>query len=58
MRHADIRYFFIKFRMDTGDCEVEYIPTKDMVADMFTKPLQGDVFKAHRARLMTESHFD
>ena len=43
MRHVDIRYFFIKDRMDTGDCEIEYIPTKDMVADIFTKPLQGDM---------------
>ena len=55
MRHVDIRYFFIKDRMVSGDCEVQYIPTKEMVADMFTKPLQGELFRAHRSRLMCES---
>ena len=56
MRHVDIRYFFIKDRIDADDCAaVEYIPTKEMIADMFTKPLQGELFRYLRARLMVES---
>jgi hypothetical protein len=54
MRHVDIRYFFIKDRMASGECEVEYIPTAEMIADMFTKPLQGELFRNNRSRLMSE----
>ena len=47
--------FFIKDRIDAGDCEIEYISTKEMIAEMFTKPLQGELFHYLRARLMVES---
>ena len=35
-RHATIQYWLIKDRVDKGDC-----PTECMLADFFTKPLQG-----------------
>jgi hypothetical protein len=47
-----IRYFFIKDRMDVGEVEIEYLPTEDMRADILTKPLQGDLFRLMRQRLM------
>jgi hypothetical protein len=43
-RHINIRYFYLKDRIDTGDIKIEYCPTEDMLADMFTKPLQGKLF--------------
>ena len=43
-RHINIRYFFITDRIASGDISVKYCGTKDMVADMFTKPLQGAQF--------------
>jgi len=36
--------FFVKDWVDSGDIRVTYCPTKDMVADFFTKPLQGSTF--------------
>ena len=51
-RHINIRYFFIKDRIDSGEVKVEYCPTKDMVADYFTKPLQGSQFIKLRNQIM------
>ena len=47
-RHIDIRYFFITDRVKAGKVDVEYCPTDVMLADFFTKPLQGSLFQAHR----------
>lgn len=43
-RHVHIRYFFVKDRIDKGEVEVQYCPTYQMLADYFTKPLQGRSF--------------
>ena len=40
-RHINVRYFFIKDRIDKGEMKVEYLPTDLMLADYFTKPLNG-----------------
>ena len=36
--------FFIKGWIASCEVKVEYCPTKEMVADFFTKPLQGSQF--------------
>jgi hypothetical protein len=51
-RHVKIRYFFIKERIDEGELKIEYLPTEQMVADVLTKPLQGEHFRRLRDRLM------
>ena len=38
-KHIDIRYHFIRSEIADNIVNVEYIPTNDNVADMFTKPL-------------------
>jgi hypothetical protein len=40
-RHINIRYFFITDRIARKEVAIVYCPTKQMVADYFTKPLQG-----------------
>ena len=40
-RALDIRYFFLKDHIKRKTISVEYCPTKCMVADYMTKPLQG-----------------
>ncbi|CAN0404580.1 unnamed protein product [Ectocarpus fasciculatus] len=40
-KHMNIRYFFVKNRVELGDVSLTYLPTADMVADMMTKPLNG-----------------
>ena len=51
-RHMDIRYFFIKDRVDAKELQIEYCPTADMVADYFTKPLTGHLFYKLRDLIM------
>ena len=51
-RHIHIRYFFVKDRVDSGEVHIEYKPTKLMLADILTKPLQGDLFRAMRKELL------
>jgi hypothetical protein len=43
-RHINIRYFFITDRIARKEIAVQYCPTKEMIADYFTKPLQGALF--------------
>ncbi|KAI2500335.1 Reverse transcriptase (RNA-dependent DNA polymerase) [Fragilaria crotonensis] len=51
-RHIEIRYFFVKDRIDSGDLTVKYCPTGEMIADYFTKPLQGTLFTKLRNEIM------
>ena len=44
-RHIAIRYFFVKDQVDKGEVKIEYCPKEYMLADYFTKPLQGKVFR-------------
>ena len=51
-RHVSIRYFWMKDRVDSGDIEIVYNPTADMVADILTKPLHGELFIRLRKLLL------
>jgi hypothetical protein len=51
-RHINIRYFFLKDRMKAEELVVVHVPTLDMVADILTKPLQGELFRKLRAALL------
>jgi hypothetical protein len=43
-RHINIRYFFITDRVNMKEISIDWCPTKKMVADFMTKPLQGSLF--------------
>ena len=47
-RHIDIRFFWIVDRSKEMGIEIEYCPTEIMIADFFTKPLQGTLFRDMR----------
>jgi len=51
-RHINIRYFWIKDRVDNKEVRVEYLPTHIMLADYFIKPLQGEQFRILREYMM------
>ena len=51
-KHMNIRYFFISDRIEKKELKVEYCPTDDMIADFFTKPLQGAKFFKFRSEIM------
>ena len=45
-RHISIRFFFVKDRVDKGEVSIKYCPSMNMIADVYTKPLQGKLFQA------------
>lgn len=51
-RHIAIRYFFLHDRINRKEVRVEYLCTGDMIADILTKPLQGEQFNRLRAMLL------
>jgi hypothetical protein len=56
-RHINIRYFFIKDRIANGDITLLHCPTEQMIADFFTKPLQGHLFRKFRDIIMGITHY-
>ncbi len=51
-RHINIRYFFVTDRVAKGKMIIRYCPTKEMLADFLTKPLQGTPFRQFRDTIM------
>jgi hypothetical protein len=54
-RHINIRYFVIKDRIKAGEIDIVHCPSEEMVADFFTKPIQGKRFLDLRSVIMGES---
>ena len=42
-KRMNIQYFYVKDRVDSKDIRIEYCLTEDILADYFTKPLQGSI---------------
>jgi hypothetical protein len=40
--------------INRGEVSIDYMPTEDMIADMLTKPLTGELFFRLRERLLGE----
>ena len=57
-KHMDNRYFFIKDRLESEGIDLQYCPTAKMIADFFTKPLQGALFQKFRDIIMGYKHID
>ena len=56
--HIDIRYFFVKYRVDSNGMSIIYCSTEHMLADYFTKALQGALFLKFREVMMGWKHID
>ena len=50
--HFNIRYFYVTDKVKSGDVVIVYHPTKEMVSDYLTKPLNGTPFKSHCNTIM------
>jgi Reverse transcriptase (RNA-dependent DNA polymerase) len=50
-RHIDIRYFWMKDRVDKGEASIVHKGTAEMYANVLTKPLQGSQFVYERGCL-------
>ena len=57
-RHIYIRYFFAKDRVETNKILIEYCSTEHMLADCFTKSLQGVLFAKFHEVIMGWKHVD
>ena len=51
-RHIKIRYFFVTDKIKKGEVKIIHCPTEEMIADYFTKPLQGKQFQYFRDLIM------
>jgi hypothetical protein len=51
-KHIDIKYHFCREKQETGDIDVKYCPTDDMLADVLTKPLAAPRHKKLCALIM------
>ena len=54
-RHIGIRYFFIQDVLKREKIDLLHCKTDKMIADYFTKPLQGGLFKKLRTYIMGET---
>jgi len=53
-RAINIRYYFVTDHVEKGNVTIEYCPTDQMIADFFTKPLQGEKFRDFRSAILGE----
>jgi len=57
-RHINIRHFWIKDRSAAEGIAIRHCPTLQMLADFFTKPLQGNLFRKFRDVILGYKHVD
>eukprot|EP00957_Ditylum_brightwellii_P080381 6113802-Ditylum_brightwellii.AAC.1 len=43
-KHINVRYFFIKDKIESREVEAKHCGAQDMISDYFTKLLQGHLF--------------
>ena len=51
-RHIEVRCYLMMDNAKRGKACVAYCPTGDMLADFFTKPLQGSLFKKFQDQIL------
>ena len=51
-KHMDIRYFYVSDHIRNKTLSLKHCPTEEMLADYFTKPLQGALFIRLRNHIM------
>ena len=51
-RHVNVRFFWVKDRVDKKELSIEYCPTERMVAAFYTKLLQGNLFQRLKEIIM------
>ena len=50
-KHIPIKYHFLREQVLEQKVKLEYVPSKEQVADIFTKPLPKEAFKYLRQKL-------
>jgi hypothetical protein len=55
-KHIDVRYHYIREQVSLKKIKIEYVPTKDNVADALTKALAYGPFATHRGVLLGQDN--
>ncbi|XP_019189092.1 PREDICTED: uncharacterized protein LOC109183453 [Ipomoea nil] len=55
-KHVEIDFHFVRDKVASGDLLVNFVSTKDQIADIFTKPLAGPRFAALRDKFNVVTH--
>ncbi|XP_034223823.1 MDIS1-interacting receptor like kinase 2-like [Prunus dulcis] len=58
IKHLDIDFHFIRERVQSRDIMVQYIPTEEKIADVFTKGLHGPVIPSEFGSLLDLEYID
>lgn len=51
-KHIDVKYNFIREKVELGLIKVEYVPSNEQLADILTKPLPAQVFAYLRSHIL------
>lgn len=55
-KHVEIDFHFVREKVSSGAFQVQYIPTKDQIADIMTKGLTSLRFQFLRDKLKVHAH--
>lgn len=50
-KHISIKFHFLREQVNKGEVRLEYVPSKDQLVDIFTKPLPKDSIEYLREKL-------
>ena len=50
-KHIEVRYHFLRDNVEKGKIALSYVPTRDQLANIFTKPLDQVTFACLRGEL-------
>jgi hypothetical protein len=51
-KHIGMKWYFLKDRVEHGTIKLRYLPTYQMMGDMFTKALPGHALARHRSAIL------
>ena len=57
-KHINVRYYFVKSRIDAEEVIVQWYSGEKLVGDFFSKPLSGSKFLRFRRKIMNHKKLD
>jgi hypothetical protein len=51
-KHIQIRFYYVRELIEQKEINIVYLSTKEMLADLLTKPMTGWLFKALRDQIL------
>ena len=56
-KHINVKYYFVKDKIDAGEVEIQWYSGDKMVGDFFSKPLSGQKFLRFRIKIMNNKKY-